>query len=96
MALLTALREADVLLCATVPAPAPLIGAQRVVVDGRELHIERMLTRLTSIFDAARLPAVSIPFGVSHEGLPIGIQLVGRHLDEATLLRAARSLEPPT
>jgi Asp-tRNA(Asn)/Glu-tRNA(Gln) amidotransferase A subunit family amidase len=92
-ALLAALREVDVLLCATVPAPAPLIGAERVNVDGHDLHIEWMLTRLTSVFDAARLPALSVPFGCSRDGLPIGVQLVGRHLDEATVLRAGRHLE---
>jgi aspartyl-tRNA(Asn)/glutamyl-tRNA(Gln) amidotransferase subunit A len=95
-ALLSALRDVDVLLCATVPAPAPLIGAERVVVDGQEMHVERMLTRLTSIFDAARLPAISVPFGTTLEGMPIGIQLVGRHLDEATLLRAGQRLERAT
>jgi Asp-tRNA(Asn)/Glu-tRNA(Gln) amidotransferase A subunit family amidase len=91
--LLDALREVDLLLCATVPAPAPLIGAEWVSVDGHELHIEWMLTRLTSVFDAARLPALSVPFGRSRDGLPVGVQLVGRHLDEGTVLRAGRELE---
>jgi len=92
-ALLDALRGADLLLCASVPAPAPLIGEERVNVDGHELHIEWMLTRLTSVFDAARLPALSVPFGRSRDGLPVGVQLVGRHLDEGTVLRAGRELE---
>ncbi|HEU5007962.1 MAG TPA: amidase [Jatrophihabitantaceae bacterium] len=92
-ALLAALHEVDVLLCATVPAPAPPIGAERVTVDGHEMHVEWMLTRLTSVFDAARLPALSVPFGRTRDGLPIGVQLVGRHLDEGTVLRAGRELE---
>jgi aspartyl-tRNA(Asn)/glutamyl-tRNA(Gln) amidotransferase subunit A len=92
-ALIAALRDVDVLLCATVPAPAPRIGAEQVVVDGHELHVEWMLTRLTSVFDAARLPALSVPFGRSRDGLPIGVQLIGRHLDEATVLRVGSRLE---
>jgi aspartyl-tRNA(Asn)/glutamyl-tRNA(Gln) amidotransferase subunit A len=64
-----------------------------VVVDGHELAVEWMLTRLTSVFDAARLPALSVPFATSRDGLPIGVQLAGRHLDEATVLRAGRELE---
>lgn len=92
-ALLAALREVDVLLCATVPAPAPRIGVERVTVDGHELNLEWMLTLLTSVFDAARLPALSVPFGQTRPGLPVGVQLVGRHLDERTVLKAGRLLE---
>jgi aspartyl-tRNA(Asn)/glutamyl-tRNA(Gln) amidotransferase subunit A len=92
-ALLAALRDVDVLLCATVPMPAPEIGAERLAVDGRDLPIESLLTRLTSVFDAARLPALSVPLGTSSEGLPVGVQVVGRHLDEATVLRVGHCLE---
>jgi aspartyl-tRNA(Asn)/glutamyl-tRNA(Gln) amidotransferase subunit A len=63
-----------------------------VIVDGHRLHVESMLTRLTSVFDVAGLPALSVPFG-SAAGLPVGIQLVGRRLDEATVLRAATVVE---
>ena len=90
--LLGALREVDLLVCASVPAPAPLIGDSQVVVDGHRMHVEWMLTRLTSVFDAAGLPALSVPFG-SATGLPVGIQLVGRRLDEATVLRAGTVVE---
>jgi aspartyl-tRNA(Asn)/glutamyl-tRNA(Gln) amidotransferase subunit A len=42
----------------------------------------------------AALPGLSVPCGLHPEnGLPIGLQLVGRSFDEATLLRAARALE---
>lgn len=92
-ALVAALREVDVLLCATVPMPAPPIGTERMTVDGHDLPLEWLLTRLTSVFDAARLPALSVPFAASADGLPIGVQIVGRHLEEATVLRAGRALE---
>jgi len=42
------------------------------------------------------LPAVSVPCGFSAAGLPIGLQLIGRTLDEATLLRAAHAYEQAT
>ena len=42
------------------------------------------------------LPAVSVPCGFSTAGLPIGLQLIGRTLDEATLLRAAHAYEQAT
>ncbi len=38
-------------------------------------------------------PAISVPFGWSQDGLPIGVQLIGRHFDEATVLHAASALE---
>ncbi|MBV9819634.1 MAG: amidase [Solirubrobacterales bacterium] len=55
----------------------------------------------TAVFDATGHPALSVPCGLSG-GLPVGMMLVGRHLDEATILRAAHAyeqargeLEPP-
>jgi aspartyl-tRNA(Asn)/glutamyl-tRNA(Gln) amidotransferase subunit A len=70
-------------------------------VDGTVLGVEQMLTRLTSVFDVAGLPALSVPCGASPEGLPIGLQIVGRAYEEAEVLRvgaayeAARGPVPP-
>ena len=50
-------------------------------------------TRYTNPFNAMGWPAVSVPFGVGAEGLPLATQLVGRPWDEGTVLRAARTLE---
>lgn len=91
--LVGALAEVDVLVSATVPAPAPEIGPDHVVVGGVELHIERMLTRLTSVFDVAGLPALSVPCGVSAAGLPIGLQIVGRAYEEGRVLRVGAAYE---
>jgi aspartyl-tRNA(Asn)/glutamyl-tRNA(Gln) amidotransferase subunit A len=46
----------------------------------------------TAVFDITGAPAISLPFGWSSEGLPIGVQLVGRHFDEATVVHAASVL----
>jgi aspartyl-tRNA(Asn)/glutamyl-tRNA(Gln) amidotransferase subunit A len=83
------LRTVDALVCATEPAPAPPIGAKRVTIDGHDLPIEWMLTRLTVPFNVARLPAVSVPCGLTSAGLPVGLQVVTRRRDEATALRLA-------
>ena len=44
-------------------------------------------------FDLTGSPALSVPFGSSSEGLPIGVQIVGRHYEETTVLRAGAALE---
>jgi aspartyl-tRNA(Asn)/glutamyl-tRNA(Gln) amidotransferase subunit A len=91
--LTAALSRCDVLLSATVPVPAPLIGVSRVEAGGHELPIEWMLTRLTSIVEVAQLPALSVPAGRSAAGLPLGVQVIGRRLDEATVLRVGAAIE---
>jgi aspartyl-tRNA(Asn)/glutamyl-tRNA(Gln) amidotransferase subunit A len=83
------LTTVDALVCATEPAPAPPIGARRVEIDGHDVSIEWMLTRLTCVFNVARLPAISVPCGLTVDGLPIGVQIVTRAMDEATALALA-------
>lgn len=51
------------------------------------------LTRLTAQFDVTGQPACSVPCGWTKEGLPVGLQLVGRYFQEGTVLRAAHAFE---
>jgi aspartyl-tRNA(Asn)/glutamyl-tRNA(Gln) amidotransferase subunit A len=51
------------------------------------------LTRLTGPFDLTGQPACSVPCGLTEQGLPVGLQLVGRRFDERTVLRAAHAFE---
>jgi aspartyl-tRNA(Asn)/glutamyl-tRNA(Gln) amidotransferase subunit A len=51
------------------------------------------LIRNTSPFDVFGLPTISIPCGFSDAGLPIGLQITGRHLDETTVFQAAHAYE---
>jgi amidase len=44
-------------------------------------------------FNASGAPAISLPLGMSADGLPIGVQLIGRYAEEATLLRVAHQIE---
>lgn len=80
------------LLCPTSPLPAHAHEAQELLIDGHRVQPRNSL-RATVPFDLTGSPAVSLPFGQSREGLPIGVQLVGRHCGEATLLGAAAALE---
>jgi aspartyl-tRNA(Asn)/glutamyl-tRNA(Gln) amidotransferase subunit A len=86
------LDEVDVLMSATVPVVAPRIGELHVPLNGAEHPVELLLTRLTSLANAAGLPAVSVPAPGDRE-LPVGVQFVGRPGEESTVLRAAALLE---
>ncbi len=75
-----------------VMMPATRVVAPRVadIAPGDPLG---SLTHNTAPFNLAGLPALSIPCGVTSAGLPIGLQMVGRHWDEGTLVRVAAAYE---
>jgi aspartyl-tRNA(Asn)/glutamyl-tRNA(Gln) amidotransferase subunit A len=54
------------------------------------------LLRFTRPGNLTGLPAISLPCGSSAEDLPVGLQLIGRRFDEATLLRVAHAFEQAT
>ena len=85
-------RRFDVLLCPVTPITAPPHGLTTLEVDGVEVPSTHVMDA-TSVFNLTGLPALSVPYGFSTEELPIGIQLVARWFDEATILRLGGLLE---
>ena len=86
-----ALSAFDILVMPTTPMKAtPLPPADASI----ELILQRAFEPLTNtaIFDATGHPAMSMPCGKG-EGLPIGLMMIGKHYDEATIYRAGRALE---
>jgi aspartyl-tRNA(Asn)/glutamyl-tRNA(Gln) amidotransferase subunit A len=86
------LREVDVLLTPTVPILAPDIGQRETTIEGYEEAVYSALTRLTGPTNLNGLPSLSIPCGTT-SGLPVGLQLIGRPFDEATVYRFGRAYE---
>jgi aspartyl-tRNA(Asn)/glutamyl-tRNA(Gln) amidotransferase subunit A len=86
----------DVLVMPAIPEPAPALEA--VKAGSTEEVVRRMgrFSRLTRPWNGLGLPALSLPCGFSTAGLPIGLQVVGRPFDEATVLRAAHAYEQAT
>jgi aspartyl-tRNA(Asn)/glutamyl-tRNA(Gln) amidotransferase subunit A len=87
------LREVGVILTPTVPIPAPEVGQQETTIDGYEEAVYSALTRLTGPTNLNGLPSLSVPCGTTTSGLPVGLQLIGRPFDEATLYRLGRAYE---
>jgi amidase len=90
-------RSYDVLVTPTVATSPPLLGSLNQndpSLDPRGwLNKVFALIPFTPLFNVTGQPAISLPLGQSSEGLPIGVQLVARYGDEATLLRLAAQLE---
>ena len=65
----------DFFLCATLRAPAPPVGAARVEMGGRSYALHTAVTQLTMPFNLAGLPAISVPWCRSRDGVPISLQV---------------------
>ena len=83
-----AFSEADVLLTPTAPSAA--FGLGEKTDDPLSMYLNDVFTVTVNL---AGLPGISVPAGLSSEGLPLGLQLIGRTFDEETLLRAAFAIE---
>ncbi|MEQ9145192.1 MAG: Asp-tRNA(Asn)/Glu-tRNA(Gln) amidotransferase subunit GatA [Parvibaculaceae bacterium] len=83
-----AYKTVDVLLTPTAPSPAFAIGEK--TDDPLSMYLNDVFTVPVNL---AGLPGISLPAGLSANGLPLGLQLIGRTFDEETLLRAAGVLE---
>jgi aspartyl-tRNA(Asn)/glutamyl-tRNA(Gln) amidotransferase subunit A len=84
---------ADLLLLPAAGIPAPRIGEEIVRVDGATLPAAVALVRFMAPINVTGQPAISLPAGFDADGLPLGVQLVGRPFADAELVRAAAALE---
>jgi len=80
----------DILLLPTTPIPAPKIEGTQAVEAARQL------TRFTAPFNLTGVPALSVPCGFTHRGLPIGLQIVSKAWAEVEALRAGQAFEQAT
>ncbi|HEX6566957.1 MAG TPA: amidase [Chthoniobacterales bacterium] len=97
-------QKIDLLLTPTLSFPAPRLDSidfKRMTIAHENARsspedLYAATLRFTSLFNFGRNPAISFPAGFSSSGLPIGMQLAGRHLEEALLLRAVHAFQRST
>ena len=82
-----AFQKVDVLLTPTTPTPAFELGSQ---LDPISMYMNDVFTVPASL---AGLPAMSVPSGLSEEGLPLGLQVIGKQFDESSVLKIASNIE---
>ena len=81
-------NKVDVVLTPTTPSPAFAFGEK--TGDPLAMYLEDIFTVTVNM---AGLPGISVPAGLSSEGTPLGLQLIGKPFDEATLFRSAQAIE---
>ena len=84
----TALETVDAILAPTTPGPAFALGEKSG--DPVEMYLNDIFTVTVNM---AGLPGMSVPAGLSSEGTPLGLQLIGKAFDEETLFRTGRIME---
>lgn len=85
----------DLLAAPTMPVVAPHIGDEDVVLGGTRVPYRLALIPFNSPWTCLGLPVASVPCGFV-EGLPVGLALAGRRLEEETVLRAGHAFQRAT
>jgi aspartyl-tRNA(Asn)/glutamyl-tRNA(Gln) amidotransferase subunit A len=83
-----AFKQVDVLLTPTAPSAAFALGEKSA--DPLEMYLNDVFTVPASL---AGVPAMSVPAGLDGQGLPLGLQIIGRPLDEQGVLNAGLAIE---
>ena len=83
----------DLLLTPTLATAAFPVGQRPKVIDGQEVEPDWGFTPFCFPINLTGQPAASVPCGFSSEGLPIGLHVIGRRGDDATVLRASAAFE---
>ncbi|PHD73677.1 Asp-tRNA(Asn)/Glu-tRNA(Gln) amidotransferase GatCAB subunit A [Bacillus sp. AFS043905] len=84
-------KKYDVIVGPTTPTPAFKIGEK--VDDPLTMYANDILTIPVNL---AGVPGISVPCGFAANGLPLGLQMIGKHFDESTIYRAAHAFEQAT
>lgn len=87
-----ALEDVDVIIAPTLPVMPPNIGSSVADLNGEEVDLIDNFIRFTGPSNLTGLPALTVPVGVKN-GLPIGLQIIGRAFGEETVLNVGSIIE---
>ncbi len=85
-----AFEKCDVILTPTAPVTAFPIGDESMLENPINMYLNDVFTVSVNL---AGLPGLSLPIGLSQSGLPLGLQVIGKAFDEATIFKVASALE---
>ena len=85
-------QKYDVLLTPVLPTPSFKHGQAELLINGQTVSVMGIMSATTPL-SVTGLPGVSMRFGTSHDGMPIGVQIVGSWQNESTILHVASLLE---
>jgi aspartyl-tRNA(Asn)/glutamyl-tRNA(Gln) amidotransferase subunit A len=92
-----AFEQVDVFICPTLPFVATPVGAMNVVIEGgKEEDMLSAIMQYTGVPSLTGLPSMSVPCGFSPDGLPIGMQILGKPFDEVTIFRVGHAYQEAT
>lgn len=95
--LLEILSDASAIICPTLPFVATPVGETKVIIEGgQEEDMLSAIMQYTALPSLSGLPSLSVPCGFSKDGLPVGMQIIGRPFDEATLFRIGHAYQQVT
>ncbi len=94
--MLDVLGRVDALVTPTTLMAASKIDEPLIHIDNKEFVVAAHIARATRPFNMTGLPAISVPCGYTPDGLPIGLQIVGRPFDETSVLHVAYAYEQST
>ena len=93
------MREVDFLVTPTLPIVAYPIDAETITIQGEKISVqgpgvpERTLVRFTAPSNQVGVPSLTVPCGFNSEGMPIGVQFIGRPFQEELILRVGHHYE---
>ncbi|XP_024018843.1 fatty acid amide hydrolase [Morus notabilis] len=86
-------KNVDIIVTPTTGMTAPVIPPSAIKDGESDMVVTGYLMRFVIVANLLGLPAISVPVGYDKQGLPIGLQLIGRPWAEATILRLASAVE---
>jgi aspartyl-tRNA(Asn)/glutamyl-tRNA(Gln) amidotransferase subunit A len=94
---LDAFKDVDVFVCPTLPFTATAVGETMVeIAEGSPEDMLAAIMQFTGVPSLTGLPSLNVPCGFDHDGLPIGMQIIGRPFDESTLFRVGAAYQRST